>query len=572
MDKFLFGVHLHQPVDNLKIAIDKAVEKCYAPLFETFSKYPEFKLNLHCSGWLFQKLKDDYNEVFENIKKSNIEFFSGGFYEPILAIIPREDRIVQITKLNTFIYDNFRVKPKGLWLTERVWSDDIISEIVDTNIEYMIIDDFHLYSAGIKTIKGSYITENNGKKIKLFPISKKLRYSIPFLDVDEVIKIIENEAFALLFDDGEKFGLWPQTYKLVYEDKWLEKFIESVLEKTIHFNQISSNPQGVVYIPEVSYPEMQEWCKNLDNTNQIAVFKNFFSKYKESNHLHKRMLNLSSIKNESLYKLQTNDVFWHGVFGGLYLPNLRDNAYRYLIECEEYFEDRFQIDDIDLDGKDEIKIKNDTFIVIFNSNGELIEFDDIKNRFNFLNTLKRRKEKYHFEIQNKVDKKVATIHEISLDLGNLKSELFFDRYFRYSFIDHLVKEINIETFKQDSFDDYFNKSLIQNGLIFENNQIKKTIHVDNDIEFEIINKTEYKYALEFNFHFAHYDELEINQKYIYDSYTNRKIIFDFKSEEMLYFYVNTISRDEKGFNKTIQCISLLFLFETKTIRGRVCLK
>jgi len=39
---------------------------------------------------------------------------------------------------------------------------------------------------------------------------------------------------------------------------------------------------------------------------------------------------------ESLYKLQTNDVFWHGVFGGLYLPNLRDNAYRFLLELENW--------------------------------------------------------------------------------------------------------------------------------------------------------------------------------------------------------------------------------------------
>ena len=40
---------------------------------------------------------------------------------------------------------------------------------------------------------------------------------------------------------------------------------------------------------------------------------------------------------EALYKAQCNDVLWHGVFGGIYLGNLRDNAYKYIIECEKNY-------------------------------------------------------------------------------------------------------------------------------------------------------------------------------------------------------------------------------------------
>ena len=53
----LFGVHLHQPPDNLKEVVDKAFELCYIPLFETLRKYPEFKFSLHVSGWLFEEIK-----------------------------------------------------------------------------------------------------------------------------------------------------------------------------------------------------------------------------------------------------------------------------------------------------------------------------------------------------------------------------------------------------------------------------------------------------------------------------------------------------------------------------------
>jgi hypothetical protein len=581
--EFLFGIHIHQPVDNLKDAVDKAVEKCYAPLFETFAKYPEFKFSLHCSGWLFEVLKNEYSDVFDNIKRCSIEFFSAGYYEPVLAVIPREDRIAQIKKLNKFIEENFNTSPKGLWLTERVWSDGIVPEISQSGIEYTVVDDFHFKSVGIEP-EGYYITEESALKLKIFPISKNLRYKIPFAKPEEALKAVENEKMPLMFDDGEKFGLWPGTYEWVYEKKWLEEFIEKALEKfnLMYFGEYINRFEsgGIVYLPEVSYEEMQEWC--LDTQTQIeykknrgflsrgGVFKNFFRKYKESNHLHKRMLGISDRKNENLYKLQTNDVYWHGIFGGLYLPNLRDNAYRYLIEndCKEGIE----VKDIDFDGYDEIKINEKDFICIFNRFGELIEFDDKKNRFNFLNTLKRRKEAYHFQKPKTSTKNVKTIHEISPEMGDLKKELFFDRYFRYSFIDHLVKNINLKSAKEDSFEDFFIKEYKKEGLTFENGQIKKSFVINGGIGFEIINKTEFTYVMEMNFHFADYRGLKISKEGIYDPYTKRNIVFGFKCSDMLYFPVETVSRDEKGFNKTVQGLSLFFVFESKEIKGEICLK
>ncbi len=52
----LFGVHMHQPVDNLKVSVDKTVEMCYRPFFQTLKKYPEFKFAFHFSGWILEKI------------------------------------------------------------------------------------------------------------------------------------------------------------------------------------------------------------------------------------------------------------------------------------------------------------------------------------------------------------------------------------------------------------------------------------------------------------------------------------------------------------------------------------
>ncbi len=89
--------------------------------------------------------------------------------------------------------------------------------------------------------------------------------------------------------------------------------------------------------------------KYTDDTSKVfvkgGIWKNFLVKYPESNRIHKRTLQLSKSANklkdellldelllDALYKAQCNDVLWHGIFGGLYLPNLRNNSYRFIIE------------------------------------------------------------------------------------------------------------------------------------------------------------------------------------------------------------------------------------------------
>ncbi|HBE44868.1 MAG TPA: hypothetical protein DDW17_05280, partial [Deltaproteobacteria bacterium] len=39
-----------------------------------------------------------------------------------------------------------------------------------------------------------------------------------------------------------------------------------------------------------------------------------------------------------LFMAQCNDSYWHGVFGGLYLPHLRASVYNNLIEAENRIE------------------------------------------------------------------------------------------------------------------------------------------------------------------------------------------------------------------------------------------
>jgi hypothetical protein len=652
----LFGIHMHQPVDNFGEAVDEAVKLCYEPFFETMAKYPEFKFCVHSSGWLLETIRTNHPKVFKNMKKltqsGSIEWVSAGFYEPVLSSIPSCDRIAQIQMLNNYLHEHFGVKPDGLWLTERVWESSIIPDLKKAGIEYALVDDYHFLSNGFESSKmdGFYQTEEGGEMLGLFPISKPLRYALPFFSVENAIKEILNiyknsDSAAIIFDDAEKFGLWPKTNKWVYEQKWLEKFIKAVLKheqiQTKHYKDHikESRSRGLAYLSNTSYFEMGEWSLRGDlslklealkddlgddyfETTGIAlikggIWKNFFIKYHESNYIHKRMLyfslkqkSLSQNSLERLYKMQTNDVFWHGVFGGIYLPNLRDNAYKYLLEMESSQakdEIKYEHLDIDKDGYDELKVLTNSLSLVFSSRwgGQMIEFGSLDALFNWQNTLMRRSEPYHEKILNPQDKKqekkdgIDTIHNSQSGVDeSLKDELKYDWHPKNSFIDHFsTTEPSLDSFKNVAFNevgdfanepfelDKENNIFLRDGGIYLDKPYKSSLKKQysfygSGFELNVSAKTEYKeslfYAQECNFHFAHPNSVtinkckidggtsfsEIDELEIADDFTNKKIKLIFNKKCKVFAYIlNTVSLSEDGYDKVAQQISFLFSFQ-----------
>ena len=649
--KLLFGVHMHQPVDNFKGAVEEAVEKCYEPFFETLEKYPSFKISLHCSGWLLGYIKKNHKKLFSIIKKlasnGSIEFFSAGYYEPVLSSIPEKDRVSQIKKLNKTIHKDFSFSPKGAWLSERVWDDSLVDTFSKCAIKYAMVDDYHFIASGFKEseLGGYFYTEYNGKKLALFPINKALRYALPFKDVSDALDDIKKYKCAIIFDDLEKFGLWPETFEWVYGKNWLEDFFDEVTKdediETLHFNEYikSNRANSLAYLQNVSYYEMGEWSLKTENALELeqirkyvekkfpnsldkfvkgGTWKNFFIKYEESNRLHKRMLELSNtlIKTkkftENLYKLQTNDVFWHGIFGGLYLPNLRDNAYSYLTTCEDIrYKDKevIETNDIDMNGFEEIKAVKKDFIARFDSHygGQMIELLHRDKKFNFQNVITRREEAYHKDIlfHNKSENiddndGIKSIHELDVSISDeVKDALYFDWYVKNSFIDHVSNEsFTLENFKKCKFWEYgdftnqpFDYEIKDNNITFKreggiyfdkkyNATLLKNYNImdkgfDFVIDFETVSPNSYLYALEFNLHFADLkkvffndsavcDDVEmdgLDEFHLLDGYTKRKMVLSTKQPfKLLSTPLNTVSKSEKGYDLMTQGVSFAFLF------------
>ncbi len=434
----LFAIHNHQPVGNFGHVFRSAFADCYAPLLEVLAGHPGFRFALHFSGPLWEYMekseRGSFDLVRELVRRGQVELLGGGFYEPVLTMIPEADRAGQMRMMNDFLAAHFGRRPRGLWLTERVWEPHLPKALAEAGIAYTLLDEEHFHYAGVRDLYTTYVTEEEGRSLRVFPIDKKLRYLIPFRPLAEVDahlrSIHEAGGTAILGDDGEKFGLWPGTHKWVYDDGWLRNFLAYIEEqgvRTLSFSEYmdTNPPAGRVYLPPASYEEMMEWVLEPDDQASYerlkasapaearrfirgGLFRDFLRKYPEVNRLHKRMLMVSEGLREAgekgeglrhLYRAQCNDPYWHGVFGGLYLPHLRESAYHHLLEAEKRTPDPggWIACDYDCDGREELVFRDKTFGLIVKpaAGGTLVEIDHRPASRNISDVLSRRREAYH---------------------------------------------------------------------------------------------------------------------------------------------------------------------------------
>ncbi len=479
---FLFAIHNHQPVGNFEGVVRAAFDDCYRPLLEELARHPSFRFALHFSGPLWEFMERNERGLFDLVRelsrRGQVELLSGGFYEPVLPLIPETDRTGQVRMMNDYIEANFGQRPRGLWLTERVWEPQLPRSLAEAGIEYTLLDEEHFHYAGVRDLAASYITEDAARSLRVFPIDKMLRYLIPFHpleDVDARLRSIhEAGGTAILGDDGEKFGVWPGTHKWVYDDGWLPKFLAYVEDRGIRMMSFSEYldtvpPAAMIYLPPASYEEMTEWV--LEPEAQAAYarlkagvppedrrflrggfFRDFLRKYPEANRLHKRMVMVSAAVRAAgengeglrhLYRGQCNDPYWHGVFGGLYLPHLREAAYHHLLEAEKRTPDPpgWTALDYDCDGREELALRDPSFglLVKPSSGGTVVEIDRRRVSRNISNVLSRRREAYHRQdpAAGAGEGTGKSIHELGKTLPLEAAELTrYDRYSRVSLIDH----------------------------------------------------------------------------------------------------------------------------------------
>jgi alpha-amylase len=428
---FALAIHSHQPVGNFDHVIEGAYRKAYAPFLQALGDHPRIRLSLHYSGILLEWLEKLHPEFFDQLQqlvaRGQVELVGGGYFEPILPAIPDRDKHAQIRKLAEYLRQHFGVSPQGAWVAERVWEPSLARPLAEAGVKYVILDDTHFLAAGLEPsqLRGTYITEEAGSALLLVPSLKALRYTIPFQEPEETLRVLREgisqpAALFAMGDDCEKFGVWPGTFTHCYTNGWLGRFLAAIedagdwLQTTTLSDYLAAHPPlGRIYLPTASYPEMMEWALPTAAAREFKAlveeserlywggrfqrflrggqWRNFLAKYAESNQLHKLMLEISRRVEDACSKppattkaarvleqahthllaAQCNDAYWHGIFGGLYAPHLRSAVLRHLIQAEKLLDRlegapkgpalRVSSRDFDADGHQEIVFEHPTF-------------------------------------------------------------------------------------------------------------------------------------------------------------------------------------------------------------------
>jgi 4-alpha-glucanotransferase len=450
--RFVFGLHLHQPVGNFDHVFAQHVEDVYRPLLDRLAGRGFLPVVLHLSGPLLEWLDKHEPAYLDRLgtlaADGRLEILLSGLYEPVLAALPRADRIEQIRWMHEAVQRRFGVDARGLWLTERVWEPELAADLADAGVRYALVDDRHFLVTGFERerLHAPFWTESDGRRVALFPIDERLRYLIPFRPPEETAHYLRTlrsagHRLAVLADDGEKFGGWPGTKEWVYERGWLDQFMGTIaglvdsgevqlsrLDEALA--EVPSN--GLAYLPTASYTEMEAWSLPPDAALRLARlqrdvgeariagpdgalvrgahWRNFLVKYSESNRMHKKMQALSALcrrkgnpveARRAIGRAQCNDAYWHGVFGGLYLPHLRDAIWRELALAEAELRRgkglAWEVLDFDGDGYQEIWVHSESFSALVSpARGAAVEeYTVFRNGINYANVLTRRREAYH---------------------------------------------------------------------------------------------------------------------------------------------------------------------------------
>lgn len=510
--RLILALHNHQPIGNFDHVLQQAYDDSYRPFLDVFSRYPTLKMSLHISGslleWLMVHQAEYVDRLAELVEQGRIEIIGGAYFEPILAMIPSWDRVGQIRSYTRLLQNRLGATIRGLWTPERVWEQSFARDLVDAGIEYTILDDFHFKSTGLhdSQLHGHLLTEDEGRVLSVFPGSERLRYVIPFGSPQETIdylaKLSEEhpDAIAVFGDDGEKFGTWPETKRHVYDDGWLVRFFDALVQNQSWINvttlaEAFDNvpPVGKVYLPDCSYREMTEWAMPTDRLveyEQIAhgmkndpqwsslrpmirggFWRNFKVKYPEADEMYCRMMTVSrrlqdtikaaaagdpvnselvELARVELYRGQCNCGYWHGAFGGIYLPHLRNAVYQHLIAADNLLDRAIgrteswieaTADDFNFDARQEVRLTNDKMMAMVapSRGGQMTELDVRRIQHNLLATLARRPEAYHQKIlagNNQNNDQVASIHDrVVFKQPDLDKRLQYDDHLRKSLVD-----------------------------------------------------------------------------------------------------------------------------------------
>jgi hypothetical protein len=407
----ILGSHNHVPLGAGDDEFEGIYECRIKPFIQTLYKYPRIQAVLHYSGVLLHRLERFHPEFFmligDLLARKQVELLGGGFYEPMMPLIPLQDKIGQVELLTTYLRQSFGKKPQGCWLPALAWEQNMVSPLNTCGIGYTFLSDNQFLLAGLagNDLYFPCITEDQGKIIKVFPISGGLKNEFAVKNASDVLnglaRVLPQGSWIVSVFPEELFteeGAGPEfTFNRFFEElSRCESFVEYTTPGRLN--------RSLLNLRKAYFPCSMGGFSLYENPRRFLI------NYPEANGVYSKMVYVRTLINqlrgdkarkrtatEELWKAQGCDLYIPPPLGGICRPGLRKTAYRALLGAEKITreKDRFSPSllcfDINLDGETEYLLQDEKINSYISGEGAgIFELDYLPKNWNYLETFGER--------------------------------------------------------------------------------------------------------------------------------------------------------------------------------------
>ena len=149
----VLGSHAHVPSGASESEFEHIYENKMRPFVSSLYRYSNIQAVLHYSGVLLYWVERTHPEFFmlieDMVSRKQAEILGGGFYEPMLPLIPLQDRIGQIELLTTYLRKHFGKRPLGCWIPDMAWEQHLTAALAACDMSYTFLSQDQFIKAGL---------------------------------------------------------------------------------------------------------------------------------------------------------------------------------------------------------------------------------------------------------------------------------------------------------------------------------------------------------------------------------------------------------------------------------------
>jgi predicted glycosyl hydrolase (DUF1957 family) len=314
--KWINLLHLYQPAHTDAHIIVEATEKSYKRLVKALLDHPKIKFTFNITGCLFkrweilgyEKLIQDINTL---IKRGQLELTGSAAYHPILPLVPKEEVKMQILENEEILRNHFGddFKPKGFFLPELAYSQEVGKLIASLGYEWIILDEI-AYCGKLNKVNYKKLYQDKASGLKI--IFRNRKHSKSYVP-DTIHKIIDsskngnNGIVIITATDAELYGLRHEDFT-------------GEFEKLLEANNFESQTISEFISEFEDIEKIKPLASNWESTEKELVEKKPYALwFEKENPIQQKLWELARLAINTIDKRKKDQAYywarWHLVRG-----------------------------------------------------------------------------------------------------------------------------------------------------------------------------------------------------------------------------------------------------------------